>query len=236
MRALLVTVIPSVVLALAPEVRADPPAPEVTLAVERNDSYRNERRPSLVLAGSFGVLHHATTGTAPTDGYDTASAPSLGATARLLFPLHGCPCLWHGVELNYAWASGTRFGIDRDAAWTQHNMDASYAVRTELPCLRRGDRRWWVTAAAGLAVRVANAGLGDRATDDTERLNERTLNATRYDHTAMGWRVGGELSVTFGRMLVGVALDLRDLYGIDTELRRTTVMGAALRIGGDFIL
>jgi hypothetical protein len=37
-------------------------------------------------------------------------------------------------------------------------------------------------------------------------------------------------------MLVGVALDLRDLYGIDTELRRTTMMGASLRFGADFLL
>lgn len=211
--------------------RADPPGShDITLAVEPS----RERRPSLAVLGAFGLLAHATTGTIPRDGYDSGSAPALGGTARLLVPLAGCRCLWHGAELNYAWSSGTSLGLERSSAWTQHTVDASYAMRVELPCLRSGDRRWWVTGSLGLSMRRADAGMGDG--EDPSRANERASLAARYDHTALGWRLGGEMAVTFGRLLVGVALDLRDLYGIDTELRRTTVMGAALRVGVDFSL
>lgn len=222
------------VLTLSLSALADPPGShgEITLAYERPRG----RGPELVLSGGVGVLSHATTGTAPRDGYDSASAPSLGGTARLLFPLPACRCLSHGVELNYAWASGPSFGISHGAAFTQHLADASYAVRTELPCLRSGDRRWWVSATLGLSVRVANAGTGDRALDDLDDANARGGLSARYDHTAMGWRLGGAMDVTFGRFLVGVAVEMRDLYGIDTELRRTTMMGAALRVGADFLL
>ena len=95
---------------------------------------------------------------------------------------------------------------------------------------------------AGLPARRAAAAIlfavleQNRPLDDGALLNERSGYAARYDHAAMGWRVGGAMDVTFGRMLVGVALDLRDLYGLDTELRRTTVMGASIRVGADFLL
>jgi hypothetical protein len=221
------------VLTLAPRVGADPiRTDEITLAVERPQG----PRPALTLVTSFGALAHATTGTVARYGYDSATAPALGVSARLLFPMPGCRCLAHGVELNYQGASGPDFGLGHGAAFTQHIADASYAVRVELPCLRRGDRRWWVTGSLGLSMRIADAGTGDRPLDDGALLNERSGYAARYDHAAMGWRVGGAMDVTFGRMLVGVALDLRDLYGLDTELRRTTVMGASIRVGADFLL
>ncbi|MFO0627534.1 MAG: hypothetical protein U0325_18145 [Polyangiales bacterium] len=220
-------------LTLAPIAAADPVETDhIRLAVEPERG----PRPSLALVSSFGALSHATTGTVANYGYDTATAPSLGLSARLLFPMPGCRCLAHGVELGYQGASGPSFGLAHGAAYTQHLADASYAVRVELPCLRRGDRRWWVTGALGVSVRIADAGTGDRARDDGAAMNERGVYANRYDHAAMGWRLGGAMDVTFGRMLVGVALDLRDLYGIDTELRRTTMMGASLRFGADFLL
>lgn len=221
------------VLTLAPLAAADPvQTHDVLLAVEPERG----PRPSLALVSSFGALSHATTGTVASYGYDTATAPSLGLSARLLFPMPGCRCLAHGVELGYQGASGPSFGLAHGAAYTQHLVDASYAMRVELPCLRRGDRRWWVSGALGLSVRVADAGTGDRPLDDGAAMNERGAFASRYDHAAMGWRLGGAMDVTFGRMLVGVALELRDLYGIDTELRRTTMMGASLRVGADFLL
>jgi hypothetical protein len=220
-------------LVLSARVEADPLRPDViTLAVE----HERGPRPTLALVTSFGALSHATTGTVANYGYDSATAPSLGLSARLLFPMPGCRFLAHGVELNYQGAAGPSFGLAHGAAFTQHLADASYAMRVELPCLRRGDRRWWITGTLGLSVRIADAGTGDRALDDGSAMNERGAFANRYDHAAMGWRLGGAMDVTFGRVLVGVALDLRDLYGIDTELRRTTMMGASLRFGADFLL
>jgi hypothetical protein len=151
------------VLTLAPRVGADPiRTDEITLAVERPQG----PRPALTLVTSFGALAHATTGTVARYGYDSATAPALGVSARLLFPMPGCRCLAHGVELNYQGASGPDFGLGHGAAFTQHIADASYAVRVELPCLRRGDRRWWVTGSLGLSMRIADAGTGDRPLDD----------------------------------------------------------------------
>lgn len=219
----------------APVVRADPG--DVGLGyVHTTEVRERERRPELLLTGAVGVTNQSTTGTVAGWGYDSGTSPSLGLNARLLFPIQGCRCLWHGVDLNYAWSNGPSFGAAHEAAWTQHLVDASYAARVELPCLRRGDRRWWVTGTLGMSMRLANAGLGDVARDDATQLNERTSLAGRYDHTALGWRVGGAMEVTFARFLVGVALDLRDLYGIDTDQRRAFLLGASIRIGGDFIL
>lgn len=233
MRPSLVLVASSVLLAFAPDAFAQPLE---HIHVEPAVLRERPRGPELLLSGSFGALHHATTGTIAAYGYDTATAPSLGVNARLLFPIPMCRCLSHGVDLNYAYAAGPDLRVGREAAYVQHTIDASYAARTELPCMRRGDRRWWVTGTLGVSVRVADAGLGDVSRDDVSRLNERTSLSSRYDHVAVGWRLGGAMEVTFSRFLIGVALDLRDLYGVDTEQRRTMLFGAAIRVGGDFLL
>ena len=41
------------------------------------------------------------------------------------------------------------------------------------------------------------------------------------------------MEFTFAKALVGVGLDLRDLYGIDTDQARTFLVGINLRAGVD---
>ncbi len=197
------------------------------------------RRPTnpqhrLVLAAGLGVLDHATTGTMAAYGYDRGPAPSVSLNARWLSRIDGCSCaMGHGVDVQATFSRGPSFGLAHTAAYTQYLGDVAYAFRVELPCLRRGDRRIYTTGMAGIAVLVSDAGLGDTATDDAARLNERTLAASAYDRVAVGWRLGGTFDITWARTLVGVGVDLRNVYAVSGDQARTLLLSANLRVGFD---
>jgi hypothetical protein len=192
-----------------------------------------QEQPHLTVAGTFGVLDQATTGTVPGYGYDHGAAMSLGLDARLVFPLQGCRCMTHGVDASVLWTRGAALGASGESAWERGIVDLGYAFRVELPCLRRGTRRWWVTGTVGVSGQLADAGLGDVPATETAGLNERTAASQRYDHVALGWHFGASMEVVFDKTLVGFGVDLRDLRGIDTEQARTFLLGANLRVGFD---
>ena len=50
---------------------------------------------------------------------------------------------------------------------------------------------------------------------------------------ALGWRLGFDAEAHFRSFILGIGVDMRQLWGVDTELARTTTMGATLRIGFD---
>lgn len=208
-------------------------AHRMELAVEPAILRTPQERPHLTLAATFGALDQATTGTLPAYGYDRSAAMSLGFNARLVFPLQGCRCMTHGVDANVLWTDGTTLGAGGESAWTRGIVDLGYAFRVELPCMRSGTRRWWVTGTVGMSGQLADAGLGDVASTDSAGLNERTAAGGRYDHVALGWHFGASMEVVFDKTLVGFGVDLRDLRGIDTDQARTFLLGANLRVGLD---
>ena len=108
-------------------------------------------QPHLTIAGTFGALEHGTTGTLAAYGYDRGAAMSLGLNARLVFPLEGCRCMTHGVDASVLWSNGTTLGAGGASAWERGIIDLGYAFRVELPCMRRGTRRWWVTGTVGVS-------------------------------------------------------------------------------------
>jgi len=197
------------------------------------------RRPAnpqhrIVLAAGLGVLDHATTGTLADYGYDRGSAPSVSLNARWLSRIDGCSCaMGHGVDVQATMSRGPSFGLLHGAAYTQYLGDVAYAFRVELPCLRSGTRRIYTTGMAGMAVLVSDAGTGDASPDDTSRWNERTLAASAYDRVALGWRIGGSFDITWSRTLVGIGLDLRNLYAVSGDQARTLLLSASLRVGFD---
>jgi len=190
-------------------------------------------QPHLTLAATFGALDQATTGTLAGYGYDHGAAMSLGLNARLVFPLEGCRCMTHGVDANVLWTDGATLGAGASSAWERGIIDLGYAFRVELPCMRSGTRRWWVTGTLGLSGQLADAGLGDVSASETAGLNERTAAGARYDHLALGWHFGASMEVVFDKTLVGFGVDLRDLRGLDTDQARTFLLGANLRVGVD---
>lgn len=194
---------------------------------------RPEEQPHFTLALTYGALEHGTTGTPAGYGYDGGTAMSLGVNSRLVFPLRGCRCMTHGVDANLLWSDGTTLGVGGESAWTRAVVDFGYAFRVELPCLRSGTRRWWVTGTVGMSGQWADAGLGDVATSETAGANERMAAAQRYDHVALGWHAGASMEVVFDKALVGFGVDLRDLRGIDTDQARTFLLGVNLRAGFD---
>ena len=128
---------------------------------------------------------------------------------------------------------GTTLGAGGASAWERGIIDLGYAFRVELPCMRSGTRRWWVTGTVGVSGQLADAGLGDVAAAETAGLNERTIAGQRYDHVALGWHFGASMEVVFDKTLVGFGVDLRDLRGLDTDQARTFLLGANLRVGLD---
>lgn len=205
----------------------------LTLAVEPAIGRTPDEQPHLTVAATFGVLDQATTGTLAAYGYDRSAAMSLGLNTRLVFPLRGCRCMTHGVDANVLWTDGPALGTGNGSAWERGIVDLGYVFRVELPCMRRGTRRWWVAGTLGLSGQLADAGLGDVAAGETAGSNERTAAGSRYDHLALGWHFGASMDVVFDKTLVGFGVDLRDLRGIDTDQARTFLLGANLRVGVD---
>lgn len=208
----------------------------VALADDEDDvSYDENRRPHH-FEGSLrlGVLERATTGTIAAYGYDVATVPTVGADLRWLSPFGCGPCaMMHGVHVGFTYAGGPTFGIDREVAFRNYLIDAAYAFRIRAPCLSSRNRQIVFTGAAGLSGMMADAGLGDTTADHADRANERASLASRYDHVALGWRVGVDAEAHFRAFVLGIGVDMRQLWGVDTELARTTMMGATLRIGFD---
>jgi hypothetical protein len=209
------------------------PRTEPLVMVEPLVLRRPVDQPHFTLALTYGALEHATTGTPAGYGYDRGTAMSLGLNARLLFPLQGCHCMTHGVDASVLWSNGTMLGAGGESAWQRGVVDLGYAFRVELPCLRSGTRRWWVTGTVGVSGQLGDAGLGDVATGETAGVNERTAASQRYDHVALGWHAGASMEVVFDKALVGFGVDLRDLRGIDTDQARTFLLGVNLRAGFD---
>ncbi len=195
--------------------------------------------PKLELVATFGVLDRATTGTSPDHGYGQNATALGGVDVRLLLPLFdNCSCeIGHGAQLGVSGSGGTALGFgDVDSSAFRHVIiDAGYVFRTELPCMASGSRRWFVTGTLGVTTLVADAGLGSGVVDDADR-NVRESAASAYDHVAFGWRLGAVMDVHFGALIAGFGFDLREAYGISTNLERTFALSGILRLGGEISL
>lgn len=193
------------------------------------------RRPlHLEMSARIGVMERATTGTIPAYGYDVNTVPTAGVDLRWFTPWGCSYCdMMHGVHVGFTYAGGSTFGVGRESDYRDYFVDAAYAFRIRAPCLSSRDRTIVLTGTAGFSGRMADAGLGDTPTDNTDRWNERSALASRYDHVALGWRLGFDAEAHFRSFILGIGVDMRQLWGVDTELARTTTMGATLRIGFD---
>lgn len=199
---------------------------------------RPSRGPRLELTTGFGVLGRGTTGTIANYGYDAGAAPTVRGNVRVFFaPDFDCNCEpRHGFDLGFVHAGGPSFGLLGEYAYRQYVFDAAYAFHIKLPCMSNEHRQVTLTGLAGLTGFWADAGLGDVSRDETANLNARMFAQTNYDHAALGWRFGTALDVRFGAFVLGVEVNLRDLYGIGGGHARSFLMEAGLRVGAQIPL
>jgi hypothetical protein len=195
-------------------------------------------RAHLELVPRVGVLTRADTGTVAAYGYDAGAAPAVGLDVHLLAPLGRCySCmLHHGLALGLTYAAGPTLGAFHAAAYQQYVGDLGYAFRMELPCLRRQDRRVFLTGLLGVSAQWADAGEGDVTYGTSADANNRAGYAQRFDHFSLGWRLGGMLDMHLDNVVLGFGIDVRDLYGVATEVSRTFLLAASARVGFDLRL
>lgn len=221
----------------APErvIRVEPAVLTLELPYERR-AWRDPNRIShLVVSAQLGVLNQATTGTVADYGYDTGTAPSVGLRGRYWWPITGCSCgMGHGLDASVSYANGPTLGALHSGAWERVVADLGYSYRVEFPCMRRADRRVYLSGVLGLSFQHANAGLGDVSRDNAAGLNVRESAARAYDHASLGWRLGGDLEMYRGRTVYGFGVDLRSLHALSGDQARTFMLGAHLSLGWDF--
>lgn len=200
-------------------------AQEVTLL----DTRSPKRLTGLELWGGVGVAGHNTTGVgAPLDEYGYARSPGPGAEAGLRMLFGTNRYFRHGLTLRGTYQAGRRFG--RDGYGFRFGLaDAGYTFRTNLPCMSDGKRQFYAGGTLGVTGGYADAGTGRGPMDVNE--NARNSASTTLDHVALGWVLGGHIDVHYGPMLVGLSIDLRRLYGLETSADRHMVSSAMLRAG-----
>ena len=187
----------------------------------------------LIIAAQSMAIDRGTTGTPAGYGYDSDVASGAGIDVRALVPAGCSECMTHGLALGYTYSAGPTFGTLTDAAFRIHLVDAGYALRWELPCMRRRNRHVSLTGLLGVAWMYARPGSGDVAYGDAESMSARLPSVATLEHVALGWRLGASFDATFGGFLMGVGLDIRELYGIDTQASRTFMVSFVGRVGFD---
>jgi hypothetical protein len=186
----------------------------------------------------FGVASRAVTGTGSGFGYGAQGTPTMGADLRLLFHAFDCGnCgFHHGVALGFTWMPGPDFGASDRYAWRHYVGDVAYAMRIEFPCMRGSGRQVFLTGLLGATGAWADAGTGTAPEGDSDRWNERVRFASQGDHVALGWRFGANLDLHLRRFLVGVGVDIRQMFGVESDHAQTFMLGAQLRLGFDVAL
>ncbi len=184
---------------------------------------------------SIGVADRSTTGVgAPLTGYGyaAATAPIVDLETRVMAPL-GHDYFHHGVLARGTYVpSGDIVGPDY--AFRQGVFDLAYVFRTELPCMHRGSRQWFVSGYVGATVAIADAGTGTAPASDRSNLNIRTQAAADLDHVGVGWVVGVNFDMRVGAFVVGPAVALRQFFVVgNPTIAREWLPTLALRIGFD---
>lgn len=194
---------------------------------------RDEGGAVLELAIDLGLLDRGTTGIGDPlldQGYDHGGGPVAGIGARLLFPFADGDYFHHGATLRLSHHGGGSFGLSERVGFVWTSLDATYAFRTNFPCMSDDDRKVYLTGLVGVTGTRADAGTGEGPRD--EHWNQRVAASTELDHLALGPMLGLDLSVHFGALLAGVMLDLRQIFALgEGPISRSTVATGTLRFG-----
>lgn len=171
-----------------------------------------------------GLLDRGTTGVGEPllgYGYDHGGGMLVGAGLRLYFDIDG-RYFHHGVAV--------RVGHQPNDGFAWSHVDLTYVFRTELPCMSSDEHRLRLSGVIGVTGARADAGMGNGAPDD--RWNLREVASEQLDHHALGAVLGVALDVHSGPFLLGLMLDVRELFALgDTPVARSFAATGALRAG-----
>lgn len=184
------------------------------------------------LSAGIGVMGHNTTGVGEPllgYGYDHEPGPVADGKLRLIFGHHRF--FRHGMTFRGGFNSGRQFG--RNGYGFRHSFgEVGYTIRSLFPCMSNDDTKIYGGATLGFTGAFADAGVGRGAMGDDE--NVRRMASEDLDHRAWGWVLGGEIQIQHHSFLIGLDIDMRRLYGIDTVAERTMLGSAVLRVGMAF--
>lgn len=198
-------------------------------------SARADAAGELTLAA--GVADRGSTGTGALLGlgYDQSAGPIGTLDLRLFVEASRSEARYfrHGPVLRASYFAGRELGIER-AAFVNVPIDLGYAGRLELPCLADGDRHIYLQGFLAITGLYADAGRGDAWVEPNTAAAAETAELSRaLDHAGLGGALGLGLDVHFGAFLLGVGVDLRQYFGIETSVARDLVWSGLVRVGAD---
>ena len=185
----------------------------------------------------LGVADRGTTGTGSLLGlgYDQSTGPIATLDVRLFVDETGSAARYfrHGPVARVSYFAGPTLGVER-AAFTNVPIDLGYAGRLELPCMGEGDRHVYLAGFLAVTGVYADAGRGDWRTEPNTETDVAITSASRaLDHAGLGGALGVAMDVHFGAFALGVGVDLRQYFGIDTAVARDLVWSGLVRVGVD---
>lgn len=186
---------------------------------------------ALELTLGIGVMGHNTAHT-PINGYgyDRDPGPAADAALRLLFGQNRY--FRHGVTMRGVYFAGRQFGANGHG-FRFGLADLTYTVRSLLPCIsRQNGVRFYASASLGLSGGWVDAGSG-RGPMNADYIARQDADAN-LDHATLGWTAGATGEMHYGKLLVGISIDLRRLWGIDTDVGSSWVRSMSLRFGYRF--
>lgn len=164
-------------------------------------------------------------------GYDGQAGLLTGAEMRLYADSFG-RYLRVGLVAGAAHHAGPVLGLHRGHAFRTTLVDAGVAVRTIFPCMSDETIRWHLAGLLGVTGAYADAGEGVDGAPNGDLYDQRRVASTELDHAGLGWRFAVDLSVHIENFIVGVALGVRQYFGIDTPVSRGWITDIGLRLGG----
>jgi hypothetical protein len=186
---------------------------------------------------SFGVADRSTTSTGSLLGlgYDQSTGPIGTLDARLFIDESSSVTRYfrHGPVLRASYFAGPTLGAE-GFAFRDVPIDLGYAGRLELPCLADGDRHFYLQGFLAVTGVHADAGRGDHAVEPNSATELAVIEASRtLDHAGVGGALGVGIDMHVGAFVLGVGVDLRQYFGVDTAVARDLIWSGMLRLGVD---
>jgi len=164
------------------------------------------------MVAGFGVVGRMSSGRELVGyGYDHEAAPATDLSFRFLFGDNRY--VRAGFTLRGGHQRGRGFGR-QGHAYGITTGELMVTARTIFPCMSNGERAIFFAANVGVstAYHDASSGRGPMNSD----VVAREAAVSDYDHTAVGYVLGVDLSMHVRHFLVGVAADLRQQFGVGT--------------------
>lgn len=176
----------------------------------------------------IGVMGRNSTGPLLQDhGYAREPGPGADVAFRFLFGSNRY--FRHGFTARGVFFAGRGFGRDGHA-FRLGLADLTYTVRTLMPCISSRDGvRFYGSGSLGVTGGYADAGTGRGPMNDD--IVARETAARELDHGLLGFVLGGTAEMHYGKLLVGISVDLRRLWGLDSPVRDSWVRSGTLRVG-----